>query len=277
MKKFRKFTAAILAAAVFLTSMPRVDGADQSPKNKNMQSSAQLNDMEIGGTNTFGNMLANELSDKSTEQEENNGYNIFSVDVEGTTAKVSFEALQDCTLLVAIYDNDNVEMAASGYTEVSMDDTEIEVEIGTDTLPEYFYIRAYLINTDTLRPLSVEYTSPMYTREMQEFLSKTVDDFDSDRVINFDENKDTNFGVFEEGIAIIPETGGKTTVISADDDTLTYKFVNVDEKISSLKAGDIFAYDYQDSLLIVKVKTVSVSGTNAVVIGQELDLEEVFE
>ena len=277
---FNKIISVISAMAILITSVPQVGAENQNYESGNMQSSTELsglNDLEIGGTDTFGNLLANELSDKSAEQEENNGYNIFSVDVEGTTARVSFETLQDCTLLVAVYDNDNIEMAASGYTEVTTEDTEIEVEIGADTLPEYFYIRAYLINTDTLRPLSVEYTSPMYTKEMQEFLSKTVDDFDSYRVINFDENKDTNFGVFEEGIAIIPEISGKNTVISADDETLTYKFGNVDEKITSLKAGDIFAYDYQDSLLIVKVKTVSVSGTNAVVIGQELDLEEVFE
>ncbi len=278
--KPKKLIAMISAMAVMISCTPQIDAENQNTESIIRQPSTLLsaeNNMKVSGTDTLGNLLADELSAVSTEQKENNGYNIFSVEVEGTKASVSFETLQDSAIVVAIYDNDNIKMITSGYTEVSAEETEAVIEINTEDIPKYFYIRAYLVNPDKLRPLSTEYSSPMYTQSMQEFLSKTVDDFDSDKVINLDENEDTNFAVFEDNIIIIPEETGKNTVISANDETLTYVFGNIDENITSLKAGDIFAYEYEDKLLIVKVENVSVSGTTATVTGQNMELEEVFE
>ncbi|MFG6394269.1 MAG: hypothetical protein K1W24_08875 [Lachnospiraceae bacterium] len=61
------------------------------------------NGISIEGKNTFGNLLGKELTGKAAEQTENEGNNIFSVEMEGQTANVSFETTEDATLVVCIY------------------------------------------------------------------------------------------------------------------------------------------------------------------------------
>ncbi|MDE6725866.1 MAG: fibronectin, partial [Ruminiclostridium sp.] len=278
-KLFKNVVSTILVLMITVTCLS-VDSQEIETETNGVQFENNFlnkNNMTINGADTLGNMLAQELSAKSAEQTENNGYNIFSVEIEEGIAKVSFETLQNSSLLVALYDNEGSEMIVSGYTNVTAEETEALVEIDSENIPEYFYIRAYLINPETLRPLSLEYSSPMYTQKMQDFLSKDVNDFDSYRVINLDEKEDTNFAVFREDTKIIPESSEVNIVISANDETLTYVFGNIDENITSLKSGDFFAYNYQDNLLIVKVNTISINGKTATVIGQDMELEEVFE
>lgn len=235
------------------------------------------NDIDISGTSSLGNLIANGLSAKNSEQQENNGYNVFSVEVEDTLASVSFETLKDCSLVIGIYDNEGESMLAIGTAEVIAEETEAYVEIDIDSMPEYFYIRAYLVDSDTLRPLCTEYSSPMYTRSMQEFLSKTVNDFESDRVMNFDDNEDTNFAVFSDDTKLIPMVENVNEVISANSETQEYVFANVDESITSLEAGDIFAYEYDGEVLIVKVGSISVDENQATIVGQNTELNEIFD
>lgn len=280
--KLRKILAGFLAAALTVTSVPKLTAENTAhAATTEYESPAALtagNDMEISGSDSFGNMVARELSAVSGEQAENNGCNVFSVEIAQNMAAVSFETVRDCSLVVAVYDNEGASMIGSGYTTVTPEETETEVEINA-VLPEYFYIRAYLVNSDTLRPLSTEYSSPMYTREMREFLSKTTADFDPERVLNLDDNPNTNFAVFSEDTVLVPDNGHKNVLVSADEGTLTYVFGNPDESVASLAEGDVFAYDNDGELIILKVASVSTDkkSGNVTVVGQETELEEVFE
>lgn len=58
------------------------------------------NDINVTGSDPFGNMLADEFNAKSNEQEANAGYNVFSVEMQGNTAVVDYEAIQNSTLVV---------------------------------------------------------------------------------------------------------------------------------------------------------------------------------
>ncbi len=235
-------------------------------------------DMNIRGTNSFGSMVTSELEQESDKQEENNGFNIFSVEVTGKTATAEFETLQDSTLVVAIYDESGVEMLASGKAEVKKEDKTAEVTIDIETMPKYFYLRAFLVDEEVYRPLCSAYESPNYTQEMQEFFAKTTDDFESDKVLNLDSDKANNFAVYDEETKIIEQNGNKNQVASVDDEGQKYVIENADSSITSLKAGDIFSYNYgDDELLIVKVKSISVSGTTATIYGDEVELDEVFD
>lgn len=159
--KFKKLIAGILTLAITLNTVPHINAETVLDTPDAAEMSVSEENMEISGTNSFGNMVARELAAASNEQEANNGCNVFSVEVNGNTASVSFETLYDSALVVAIYDNEGEQMITSGYTEVTAEETEAEVEI-SGTIPQYFYIRAYLVNPDTLRPLSTEYGSSMY-------------------------------------------------------------------------------------------------------------------
>ncbi|MCH5324200.1 MAG: hypothetical protein J1E39_03200 [Eubacterium sp.] len=273
----KRLLAGVMALTMMLTTSVSFTTYGESAYDDYSGGNAAVSsDLDVSGNGSLGNMIADELLEKNDEQQENNGCNVFSVEVEGTTAYVSYETTQDCTLTVGIYDNEGEELLAVGTAQVSAEETDAEVEIVTDNMPEYFYIRAYLVKSDTLRPLCTEYDSPMYTKDMQEFLGKTTEDFDEERVLNFDEDEDTNFAVFSEETVLIHD-GATNVVISADEEKQEYVFGNVDEKITSLRKGDIFAHENNGELLIVKVGSITVNGTQATVNGDDVELEEVFE
>lgn len=202
-KAISALTALVLTFTVFMGAIPV--GAEETRSDG--QTSLE-NDISVTGTNSFGNLLSDELSGKMDEQQQNNGCNIFSAEVTGNEAIVSFETIESATLLVAVYDEAGEQMLASGHEEVPQGETEKTVTIETDSMPEYFYLRAFLVDTNTLRPICTAYQSPNYTREMQEFFAKTVDDFDSEKVLNLDENKSNNFAVYGEGTRICLDSMG---------------------------------------------------------------------
>ena len=273
------FTSMLLVFSM-VSYVPNVNAkADDITEERNGEITTGSGDVSIEGTNSFGNMLTSSLDEKMDEQEANNGYNVFSVEMADTTvAAVEFETLEDCTLVVGIYDEAGEAMLASGSTEVISGETDVYVDIETDSMPEYFYLRAFLVDTECFRPLCAAYESPNYTQEMQEFLQKTTDDFDQDRVLNLDEDKTNNFAVYSEDTKIISQAEGTNEVVSADDENNIYVIENADSSITSLQPGETFAYEYgEGDVLIVKVNTISINGTTVTIKGEETSLEETFD
>lgn len=223
-------------------------------------------------------MLVSEIEDKNEETEENNGCNVFSVAVAGNNAVISFETIVDATMLVAIYNESCDTLIATGTTEVKKGETEKNVTLDTENMPQYFYVKGYLIDTATSKPLCTAYSSPMYTKEMQEFLAKTTDDFDENKVLNFDNEDDNNFAVYNEDVKLVDDSGDTNKVTKSDDTTKSYVIENIDESISSLKEGDIFSYNYSEgNALVVKVATITIDGTTATITGADTEINEVFD
>ena len=234
-------------------------------------------ELMVRGTDSFGSMFAQEFSGVAAEQAENNGCNVFSIDMSGNQASVSFETTQDATLVVAVYDENGNQMLASGKKNVTNTETETTVTINSGTIPQYYLVRGYLIETETLRPICTVYESSMYTQEMQEFLAKTTDDFDEEKVLNLDDDDTNNFAVYGDDTIIIPSETGKNIVVSADDSTNTYVIKNADTDMTSLEEGDIFSYEYADGqFIITKVASIDVNGTTVTITGDDIEMEDVF-
>ena len=238
-----------------------------------------MDSISMSATDSFGTMLQSELEDTIEEQEENDGYNVFSVEMIDNVAVVEMETMEDCVLVVGIYDEDTEQLLASGSIDVYQDETEVYVDIDTEEMPEYYYVRANLVESDTLKPLSTEYESAMYTKEMQDFLSKTTDDFEQEKIVNFDDDTTNNFAVYGDDVKLIGKSADETNeVASIDEESKTYVIENADDDITSLVQGDIFAYEYsEDEILIVKVDTITMDGTTATITGEETTLDDVFE
>ena len=235
-------------------------------------------DISVEGTDSAGTLLAEELANVATQQEENNGCNVFSIDISENTATVYFETTQDATLVVAVYDEKGNQMLACGKKEVTHEETLTIVDIDTGTMPQYFLVRGYLIETETLRPICTEYESSMYTQEMQEFLSKTTYDFDEEKVLNLDEDTTNNFAVYNDDTIIIPESAHSNQVVSVDNTNRVYVIENADETVTSLQEGDIFSHEYGDGdVLIVKVASIKTDGTTVTITGADTSAEEVFD
>ncbi len=276
--KLKRIITLFISAVTLLTCIPLDALAAQTPETEPAQTGMLESNMSVNGTNSFGNLLADELNGEYSEQQENNGCNVFSAEVTDKTVSVEFETTMGGTLLAAIYDEAGEQMLASGSIEVTAEETKKDVTIETDSMPQYFYLRVFLVDTLTLRPLCTAYESPNYTQEMQEFLAKTVDDFAPEKVLNLDEDKTNNFAVYGENTVTAESSGDVNKVVSADENTETYVIENPDSTVTGLQNGDILACEQENmEVLIVKVESIEISGDTATITGQDTSMEDVFD
>ncbi|MCI9005829.1 MAG: leucine-rich repeat protein [Lachnospiraceae bacterium] len=273
----KQILAGMLSIIVVLSSINIIEpmAAEVTEEKESIQ---LQEDFVAEGNNGFGNILADVVNNKADQQEENNGCNIFSIRMEGTQAKVSFETTEEAMLVVGIYDEVGTAMLASGKMLVEPGWTEAAVDIDIDKMPEYFYLRGFLVDQINFRPICNVYESPYYTQEMTEFLQKTVDDYDSDRVLNLDEDKTNNYAVYAENVITIASVEGKNVVVSADDENGVYVIKYPTEQILALKENDIFAYAYgNQQVLIVKVASLEINDDTVTITGKEVEIDEAFD
>ena len=277
MSNFKRTIALLLALVMVLSMLPvRSTATETQPETE-----VDTGDVTIEGSNGFGNLLSDAITEKQeSESEEASeyeaGYTVTDLEIEGNTAIVTYDSMEEAILIVALYSEDGMQMLTSAKTTVMPDATEATVTF-EGTMPEYFLASAYLVDVYDLSPLCAAYDTPLYTQEMQELLASTVDDYDPELVLNLDESEDTNFAVYAQTTKIIDYVEGFNIVASADEETATYVIENADEQFTSLAAGDVFAYGYgENEILIAKIATITVEGTTVTITGAEVEMEEVF-
>ena len=81
--------------------------------------SVQTDDITIEGTNGFGNLLSAEIVEAQEEQAESyeGGYTITDLVIEGNTATVTYDALGEANLVVALYTEDGIQLLTSANTD----------------------------------------------------------------------------------------------------------------------------------------------------------------
>ena len=238
---------------------------------------------EVNAASSFGRALTSAVPVEVTEVGSGIGCNINEIVVIGKQAEVSLCApsMTDGTLVVGIYDETGNKQIATGSTEISLNDSTATVSLEGD-LPEYFLVKGFLVETETLRPLCDNYESKDYTKKMQDFYAQTIDDFAEEQVINLDENKDDNFIVFSDYVKVIRQgtDGTKNQVVECDEENLIYKFENPDESVIALQVGDTIAYLCEDNAAIIttiSAITMNEDSSLAEIQGQDQDLNDVFE
>lgn len=271
MRLFKKITSFILLLSLIAGYIPPA-AAESSPK-PTANTAATLQ-----GENTVGEILADDISEAQQEQyAAQDGSAITDVTVSAQSATVSYSLQQEAVIVVAIYSQDGTELLTDSKITCAPGDGVAELTF-PDQLPAYFYISAFILDPVSNKPLCSAYRNPMYTQSMQELLNATVDDYDPELVLNLDESRDTNFLVFSESTKEITQKENTNIVRSADEESCTYIIDNTDKQFTGLKAGDIVRYPYgENEMLIVKVSTVSVSGTTVTLTGQKPEAEEVFQ
>ena len=266
----------MLAGVVIIS--PAVSAETADPVGDGVQSDVVTDDVSMTATNSFGRLLTQKVGDQAEQTQENNGNNIFSITMDGNQASVDFETTADAVITVAVFDEEGMSMLSTGTSSVTADMEAVTVTVG-GTLPQYYYLRAFMTDAETNAPLCPCFESSYYTKDMQELLAKTVDDFDEETVVNFDSDDTTNFAVFNEDTTIIgSDDENKNIVTLADDENMIYVIENADEAVTSLTKGEIFSYPYgENQMLIVKVDTITLDGTTATITGAELEMEDVFD
>lgn len=274
-KKIISTLSLLLAIIILATSLPFNAFAIEKMTQNNQNISTDMGDVNFTATNSFGEMLTDSLSEYTGEQ--SSEYYISDVEYEGYCALVTFVTQQDCTIRVAVYEEDTGKMVTSASAEVLATDTEVIVEF-EDELPDYFVLKAFMFDDD-IAPLCKAYTCNEMTKMYEDFLSTTVEDFPEDKVINLDESEDNNFLVMSDETTTVTTDGETNILISYDAETGVYTFGNIDEQITSLNVDDIFFFDNGnlEELTFIKVGAIDIDGTTVQITEAETSIEEVFD
>ena len=236
-------------------------------------------DFEVEGTDGVGEVLASAISEENKNSEERrlSADNITGLEIEDNTAVVEFQTVTDAELVVAVYDEQQLQMLASGNEYVSEDDNTAEITISGD-MPQYFVATAYLLDEESHEPLCDAYTTELYTKNIQDLRNSTVDDYEPEKVLQLEEgNEETNFAVFNDQTVTAEEGTASNQLI--DNGNGTYTITNADSSFTELKEGDTFSYRYSDgTVLLGKVAAISVNGTTVTIKKEaDTDLEDYFD
>lgn len=262
----------LLVVCMVLSMLPGVASAAENE----MQVQANNEEVSLEGTNQLGDMLVEEIQEAQEGTQEANDYAVLDLTVEEGQALVHFNTRENANLVVALYTEDGVQMVCSGTEKVTADQTEATVSFA-GAVPQYFYARAFLLDNYDHSPLCQSYATPMYTREMQELLASTAEDYEQDRVLTLDEDTSSNFLVYQTDTLVIRPQDGVNTMTQADDENRIYVIENADSTVTSLQEGDVFAYEPNAmDVVIVKIAAISVEGTTVTVTGQDVELQEAF-
>lgn len=230
-------------------------------------------DMKITGTSPLGEMLADKLTPEQTALNEQNGCSIYEVELSDKQAYVQFDTALDCTLLLTFFDDAEETLLSSAKAEVTMEQTDIILDV--PDMPEYCYLHCCLIDTETLAPVSAEYTSALYTKEMQEFLSKTTEDFDEELVLNLDEDKSKNFMVLEEN-AVYLQSNDNVNTAEFDEKNSLVTLTNCDNDACNVKIGDIVCLDCDESSKIFRAVNVQIGEERIEISMEEVQFADLF-
>ena len=235
-------------------------------------------ELKVKAENSFGKLFADAVGSEQERRQSDSGSVVMSVEMSGNTAAATFFVTKDATLLVAVYSEDGTQMLTCESVKVEKDQNTAQVTF-SDSLPQYYLVKAYLIDSESLAPLSSEYSNPNYTRHMQEFLAKTTDDFEGDRVIDFDGDKADNFAVIRSDAAFLKSTGRANIYLPDEGEDGEYVFKNPDEALSGMQTGAVFVIECgPDELLAVKIKEKkTVEGNKIAFVCDEMELKDVFE
>lgn len=290
-KMHSRIAAAFLVMAMLFAMLPANAFAASDSANQTGETTAQVSndELEISGTNSFGELVASTIEDYNDGEYSDDAatreYSVTDIEMNGTTATVEYGAQRDCTLVVAIYDEDGIKMLGSGKTDVTADAQLAEVEVSISEMPQYYLVKAFLLNSATNAPLSKVYTCELYTEAIQNIKNATMDDFADREILNLDDSTETNFAVYGEDVNVIQQSSGKNVYDSAASDPSSgkYVFTNADSEFTSLKAGDVFSHENGTEVTIVKVASINVEqnadGTYTVTVteDEDIDMQDVFD
>ncbi len=274
----KKIISLLLCILILTTSLPL--NAFANSVSETNESPSMKQDVQYEPTNSIGSVLLN-AEDETVEQTDTD-YIIDSLTVTDKTVTADVVYSGDFTLVVGIYDENSGKMLASGKTEVKTDARirdEIDVEIDIDSMPEYYELKAFMLNSEN-KPLTESFTDMTHTKNYQDFMAKTTDDFDEESVIRLEDSNTDNFMVVSENAIIAQPTETENILTLNDFENGKYVIEKATDNVKNLKAGDVFYMpaDNIDDCVIIKVKEVSEKdGTVTITADEELKTEDVFD
>ena len=243
-------TAWVLILLLSISSLNVVQA--ETTDNDQPEVSAENTQIEATGTDSAGEMIASAISENQEQvgsQQEEDAY-ITELTVEDFTAEVTYGTKKKAELVVAIYEEDKNLMLTSGKTTVDAGTGTASVKIDTWALPKNFVASAYLLDAQDHKPLCQQYTTDLYTKNIQDIRNSTPGDFPGREILTLDEkDDDDNFAVYNDS-TIVREADGTNNIVWSWKDG-TYTIFSSDDQEKGLKKGDTFAYKYKDDSVLL--------------------------
>ena len=181
---------------------PFMQPVQASAPQKEQSASVDTSDISMTATNSFGKLLMDGMNGNEEENgtEFSDDNRVIGIKMNGGTATVEYVAAEAADLVVAVYtDSAAEEMVASGTVSApaTADNTgSSTVQVPVEgSIPEYYTVKAYLLDKAEHAPLSKVFTDTSKTEAIVDIKNAQVGDFDPDRVINLDNDDTTNFAV----------------------------------------------------------------------------------
>ncbi|MDO5799068.1 MAG: leucine-rich repeat protein [Eubacteriales bacterium] len=273
MKKLKQVIAMYLAVIMCCLPMSSAVFAADISENEQNQISDGNENVQVDGNDSVGEVLAAAISSEQNEaqsrsQSENS---ITGLEITGNTASVKVQTQIEADVVVAVYDEQQTQMLASGKMTAAAGESIVQITLEGE-LPQYFIASAYLLNKESHEALCEAYTTELYTKTIQDLKESTVRDYDEEKVLQLDEdNGETNFAVYNDDTIAVQATASNNQMIDHGDGTYTIK--NAQSDILKMKKEDTFSYQYSDgTVLLVKIADISVDGTT-VTIREDTDVE----
>lgn len=268
---------------VGLDTRPYAAAMAQQQTGKLSQSTTS-DQLSMAATDSLSALLLAGMPDADPDAENSGSdaqnYRVIDAGVTGQTATVRYFAAGTADLVVGIYSTDSKQLLASGTIQVEQtEETMAEIPL-TGTLPQYFVLKVFLLDTEEHSALSDTYVSTLFTEEMSDLKEAKASDFDPELVVNLDERDDTNFGVVKADVALLDNdaVAPDENVIKQDADSYVYTVENPTEEFRNLQAGDTFVYHSPEGLLVARVQDIREEGGKLVITGdEELDIRDVFD
>ena len=268
-----KFISALLAVVIAISTFTTMTVSATENSSENIVN----DDLNVQGENSFGNMLSNELEGAMAQETTSADFALTGLKIEGQTATVEYMSAIDCTILVALYDEATNKMVASGKSLVSSEEDVVKITIEAEEMPKYFVATAYMLDSNNA-PLTDEFTTELYTEEIQKVKAMKATDFDEDRVLKLEDTDETNFAVYSDDTKVLEYKENYNIPVTIDDENGIYVFSNCNDELKTLVKGDMLSYEYSlDNIIILKVDTIKIDGDTVTITEGDAELEEVFD
>lgn len=279
---------------------PFMQPTQASAPQQEQSASVDTSDISMTATNSFGKLLLDGMNgneeENGTELSDDN--RVIGIKMNDGTATVEYVAAEAADLVVAVYtDSTAEEMVASGTVSApaTVDNTgSSTVQVPVEgSIPEYYTVKAYLLDKAEHAPLSKVFTDTSKTETIVDIKNAQVGDFDPDRVINLDNDDTTNFAVVAEGVVKVTEgedddteeensivrKGQFNIVQSVDDESMVYVVTKPSNRLKYAREGQIVSVEYDGGdLFITRIVRTELNGDTLTIYGDhDFELDDAFE
>ena len=287
--QIKKLAASVIAVitAVTTSSFGKISNDipyDYSPPNND--DAAEPSQMSMDGKDSLGRYISDLVSadDRKGAPMSNKTpdrvYTVTDLKFDPVTMTAHAESSQStqCSLRISIIDDETGTIAANKEIPVDAGNNIIsETVFSSDTLPEYYFVTAVLIN-ELGEVLTVPFSFNNYTREMQEIYETDIYDFSTERIVNFDSDPTTNFLVLNEDTIMSESTDDTNKVLSADYDNNVFVFENPDDTLLNAEEGqNIYVIDPYMNSIALQVESIEKDDNTLTIKGNDDNYEEMFD